>query len=64
MTDSQVCPAVAVAIVLEELDRLRALQVLPTPEALLERVQARAADFHLVAGIALAYLRAQGVTHE
>ena len=57
--DSRVCPAVAVALALEELDRLRATEQLPTPEALQDRLRARAGDFHLVAGVALAFFRAQ-----
>jgi hypothetical protein len=48
---------VAVALVLEELDRLRATETLPTPALLLERLEGRAQDFNLVAGIVAAYLR-------
>lgn len=55
--ESSICPAVAVGLALEELDRLKALEVLPTTEALLEALQARTGDFHLVAGIVLAFLR-------
>jgi hypothetical protein len=52
-----VCPAVAAALALEELDRLKALEALPTTEALQEALQGRSGDFHLVAGVALGYLR-------
>ena len=62
-TEQTVCPAVAVALALEELDRLHALELLPTPEALMERLRARGNDFALVVGVALAYLRVQEVKH-
>ena len=55
--DEYVCSAAAVAIALDELERMKALVQLPTPEALLERLQMRGVDFNLVAGVALAYLR-------
>jgi hypothetical protein len=53
---SGVLSAVAVALCLEELDHLRAMECLPTPGALLDRLQARTADFDLLAGVAGAYL--------
>ena len=59
--ETAVLGAVAVAFTIKALDTLRATEVLPTPEALLNTVQANSADFHLVAGVALALLRAQGV---
>jgi len=61
MTAVTICPAVAVALALEELDRLKAMECLPTPEALLERLHTRSADFDLLAGVAGAYLRARGL---
>ena len=57
LNDHLICPAVAVAIALEELDRLKALDLLPTPAALLEALQPHGEDFQLVAGVAPAYLR-------
>mgnify|MGYP001376037413 CR=1 FL=1 len=60
---SNICPAVTVALALEELDRLHALEQLPTPELLMERLQTRNADFNLLAGVCAAYLRNQGVLH-
>ena len=58
-----VCPAVAlaVALALQELDRLNALELLPTPEALLSRLRARGDDFSLIMGVAGAYLHEQGL---
>ena len=56
-----VCPAVAVALALEELDRMRALECLPDPAALLERMRARGADFEVLAGVAGAYLNERGI---
>jgi hypothetical protein len=58
---TSICAAVAVALVLEELDRLKALELLPTPAALLERLRARTGDFGLLAGVAGAYLHEQGI---
>jgi hypothetical protein len=52
---------VAVALCLLELDHLRAMEILPTPEALLDRLRARAADFDLLAGVASAYLHERGI---
>jgi hypothetical protein len=54
-----VCPAVVVAVLLEELDHLRAGGTLPTPGALLGRLEARESDVNLVTGATLAYLRAR-----
>jgi len=62
--DQVVCPAVIVAIVLEELARLKAMEMLPTPKALLDAVQARADEYNLVAGVALAYLKGKVVNDE
>jgi hypothetical protein len=56
-----VCSAVAAALALEELDRLRAIECLPTPEKLLECLRARTNDFDLLAGIAGAYLHERGI---
>ena len=56
-----VCPAVAVALCLQELEHLRALEVLPTPATLLDRLRARVADFDLLAGVAGAYLHERGI---
>ena len=61
MSAATICPAVAVALCIEELDRLRALEQLPTPELLLERLEARGVDFHLLTGVVCAYLKTQGV---
>jgi len=61
MTASVVAQTVAAALALEELGHLRALECLPTPEALLDRLQARAADFDLLAGVASAYLNERGL---
>lgn len=55
--DLTICSAVAVAIALEELDRIKAVQCLPTPEQVLQRLEARSRDFDMVAGIVAAYLR-------
>ena len=52
-----VAATVAAVLVLQELDRLRSVECLPTPELLLERLRFRAADFHLATGTTLAYLR-------
>ena len=64
MTGATICPAVCVALCLEELERLRALEQLPTPERLLERLQGRDSDFSLLVGVCAAYLRSKGVSHE
>jgi len=52
---------VAVALCIEELGRLRALEQLPTPELLMERLQARDVDFPLLSGVVAAYLKTKGV---
>ncbi|WP_005036562.1 hypothetical protein [Holophaga foetida] len=57
MTAPAICPAVAVALALEELDRLKAIEMLPTPETLLERLRGRTSDFDLLAGVVGAYLK-------
>jgi uncharacterized membrane protein (DUF2068 family) len=57
--DAAVLAAVAVAFTLKALDHLRALETLPTPETLMKALAANSAEFHLVAGVALAYLKAQ-----
>lgn len=59
--ENAVLSAVAVHFTIQAMDALRAMEVLPTPEALLNAVQASRGDFNLVAGVALALLRAQGV---
>jgi len=61
MTAATICSAVAVNLALEELDNLRALEQLPTPETLLERLRARGDDFNLLAGVAGAYLNERGI---
>ena len=58
---TSICPVVAVALALDELDRMKAMQCLPEPEALLERLHARTADFNLLAGVCAAYLEAREV---
>jgi len=60
MTAADIRPAVIVALALEELDRLKALEKLPTPELLAERLRARDKDFNLLVGVAGAYLRGKG----
>ena len=62
MKAAAICPAVAVALALEELDRLKAMECLPTPEVLMERLQARTSDFNLLAGVAGAYLNERGIS--
>jgi len=54
-----VCPAVLVAILIEELDHLRAGGILPNPENLLDRLRGRESDLNLVTGAALTYLKAR-----
>ena len=51
----------ALALCLQELEHLRALELLPTPAALLDRLRARAADFDLLAGVAGPYLHERGI---
>ena len=36
---AMICPSVAVSLALEELDRMKAMECLPEPEALLLRLQ-------------------------
>jgi hypothetical protein len=64
MTTTEIRPAVVVALALEELDRLKALECLPTPELLMERLRARENDFNLLVGVCTAYQVAQGEHHE
>lgn len=60
MTRPYILAAVSVSLALEELDRLKAVEQLPTPEALLSRLQARGDDFNLLAGVAGAFLNGLG----
>lgn len=62
MTIASICPAVAVA--LDELDRMKAMECLPEPEALLKRLQVQTSEFNLLTGVCAAYLKAKGVPHE
>ena len=64
MTAASICSAVAVALCLSELDRMKAIECLPEPEALLERLHARTGEFNLLTGVCAAYLKAQTVPHE
>jgi len=59
--EARACAAVAVVLCLQELDRAKALECLPTPAALLAQLRARAADFDLLAGVAAAYLHERGI---
>ena len=59
MTAAPTPSAVAVALALEELDRLKAMECLPCPAVLLARLQARNNDFHLLTGVVAAYLRSK-----
>lgn len=61
---AMICPAVAVALALDELDRMKAMECLPEPEALLERLHAHTGRFNLLTGVCAAYLKAHGVPHE
>ncbi len=61
MSAQPILPAVAVALALEGLDKLKALERLPSPEALLEHLQTRNAEFDLLAGVAGAYLHTRGL---
>ena len=56
-----VCAVVAVDLCLHELARLRALQCLPTPEALLARLRARNDDFSLIVVAVAAYMHERGI---
>ena len=62
MTAASICSAVAVALCLSELDRMKAIECLPEPEALLERLHARTGEFDLLVGVVSAYLKTRGVT--
>ena len=62
MTPS-ILSSVAVALALHELDRMKAMECLPTPEALLVRLQARTSDFNMLAGVVAVYLKSQEVNH-
>jgi hypothetical protein len=59
-----ICPAVAVALALEELKRMKSMECLPKPGTLLERLHGRTLDFNMLAGVCAAYLKAQGVPNE
>jgi hypothetical protein len=59
---TSICAAVAVSLCLDELERLKATECLPTPELLMERLRSRTADFILLAGVAGAYLKGLGAT--
>jgi len=48
---------VTVALALEELDRLKAVEQLPTLETLLRSLNARKDDFNLLVGVCEAYRR-------
>lgn len=52
-----ICPVVAVALALDELNHMKAMECLPEPEALLMRLQARTVDFNMLTGVCAAYLR-------
>ena len=49
-------PSVVVRIAFEELDRLRALQIVPDADLLLERLQNRIGDYRLIAGVSARFL--------
>lgn len=61
MSRHDILAAVSVALALEELDRLKASEILPDPQALMERLRKRDGDFDLLAGIAGAYLHERGL---
>ena len=54
------CSVVAATLAACELDKLKALERLPTPELLTERLQNRATDFFLLVGVVAAFLKNQG----
>lgn len=56
-----ICCSVAVALALQELDNLKAVECLPDPVTLMQRLQARSGDFDLLAGVAGAYLNERGI---
>lgn len=53
---NSISSAVAAGLAIHELDRLKALELLPTPDILMERLRARTDDFNLLVGVAAAYL--------
>lgn len=55
--------AVTVALALAGLDQLKALEQLPTPEALLAYLKARESDWALLSGVCAAYLHSKDVAH-
>jgi hypothetical protein len=57
MKDSHILAAVGVVLAAQELDQMKAMQLLPEPALLLERMRARTNDFNLLAGVTAAYLR-------
>ena len=61
MNPAAICSAVAVALALDELDNMKAMECLPSPEALMQRLQSRNGDFDLLAGVAGAYLNERGI---
>lgn len=61
---AMIFPAVAVALALDELERMKAMECLPEPEALLLRLQTRNHDFNVLTGLCAAYLKAKGVPNE
>ncbi len=61
MTPAAVCSAVAASLVLEEFHNMKALESLPSPEALMQRLELRTDDFNLLAGVAGAYLNERGI---
>ena len=56
MSATEVRPAVIVALALEELDRLKAMECLPCPAVLLDRLRARDNDYNLLVGVVGAFL--------
>ena len=51
---------VTVALALQELDRLNAMEQLPTVETLIRGLQARAGDFNLLVGVCEVFLKGMG----
>ena len=60
MSRPDILAAVSVALALEELDHIKAVECLPTPEALMQRLQGRETDFNLLVGVAGAFLNGRG----
>lgn len=60
MTRPDILAAVSVSLALEELDRLKAIEQLPTPETLLACLESRGNDFNLLVGVAGAFLNGRG----